>query len=141
MYCDPGNLVIVLNATEQEEKYYCNKLKDPNVYSTTCSTNTAERFYIKYFFFISFTVVFFREDVYLSGGIHFITTRILVVDMLKKRVPIDKITGFIVLRAHTIFESCQEAFVLRLYRQNNKVNFKWKKKCAIPSYLFSDWIC
>lgn len=43
VYCDPGNLVIVLNATEQEEKYYCNKLKDPNVYSTTYSTNTTER--------------------------------------------------------------------------------------------------
>ncbi|KAJ8916739.1 hypothetical protein NQ315_013944 [Exocentrus adspersus] len=105
-YCDPGNLVIVLNATEQEEKYYTKKLNDPNVYNTTGSTNTTE-----------------REDVYLSGGIHFVTTRILVVDMLKKRVPIDKITGFIVLRAHRIFESCQEAFVLRLYRQSNKTGF------------------
>lgn len=58
---------------------------------------------------------------YLSGGIHFVTTRILVVDMLKKRIPIEKITGIIVLRAHQVMESCQEAFVLRLYRQNNKV--------------------
>ncbi|XP_018577642.1 DNA repair endonuclease XPF [Anoplophora glabripennis] len=106
VYCDVGNLVIVLNATEQEEKYYRNKLSDPNIYGTTCSTSTTE-----------------REDIYLSGGIHFVTTRILVVDMLKKRVPIDKITGFIILRAHTIFESCQEAFVLRLYRQNNKTGF------------------
>lgn len=58
---------------------------------------------------------------YLEGGIYFVTTRTLVVDMLKNRVPISQITGIIVLRAHTILESCQEAFVLRLYRQNNKV--------------------
>lgn len=60
---------------------------------------------------------------YLSGGIHFVTTRVLVVDMLKKRIPIDKITGIVVLRAHNVLESCQEAFVLRLYRQNNKACF------------------
>lgn len=64
-----------------------------------------------------------REDSYLSGGIHFITTRILVVDMLKKRIPIEKITGFVVLRAHQVLESCQEAFVLRLFRQHNKTGF------------------
>lgn len=42
--------------------------------------------------------------------------------MLKKRLPIEKVTGIIVFRAHTVFESCQEALVLRLFRQNNKVN-------------------
>lgn len=43
--------------------------------------------------------------------------------MLKKRIPIDKITGFIVFRAHKVLESCQEAFVLRLFRLNNKTGF------------------
>lgn len=66
--------------------------------------------------------LFFREDIYLSGGIVFVSTRILVIDMLKKRLPIEKITGIVVFRAHTLFESCQEALVLRLYRQNNKVS-------------------
>lgn len=67
---------------------------------------------------------YFREKIYLEGGIHFVTTRILVVDMLKNRVPISHVTGIIVLRAHTVLESCQEAFVLRLYRQQNKVLYK-----------------
>lgn len=57
------------------------------------------------------------------GGIHFISTRILVVDLLKKRIPTELITGIIVLRAHQIIESCQEAFALRLYRQANKTGF------------------
>lgn len=64
-----------------------------------------------------------REKAYLEGGIHFVSTRILVVDLLKKRVPISHITGIVVLRAHTVLESCQEAFALRLYRQQNKVCF------------------
>lgn len=51
------------------------------------------------------------------------TTRILVVDLLKQRIPIELITGIVVLRAHTIIESCQEAFALRLYRQRNKTGF------------------
>lgn len=66
--------------------------------------------------------LFSREDIYLSGGIVFVSTRILVIDLLKKRLPIEKITGIVVFRAHTMFESCQEALVLRLYRQNNKVS-------------------
>lgn len=67
--------------------------------------------------------MFNREIVYLMGGIHFISTRILVVDLLKKRIPIELISGIIVLRAHQIIESCQEAFALRLYRQSNKTGF------------------
>lgn len=104
VYCDPGNLIIILNSSESEENFYIKELNSPHVYSNTYQTAQSV-----------------REDVYLNGGIHFITTRILVVDLLKHRVPIDKITGMIVLRAHTIIESCQEAFALRLYRQHNKV--------------------
>lgn len=65
----------------------------------------------------------FRERVYYQGGIQFISTRILVVDLLKKRIPIELITGIFVLRAHNVIESCQEAFALRLYRQHNKTGF------------------
>jgi DNA excision repair protein ERCC-4 len=107
VYSDPGNLVVVLNTTEAEETFFMNKINDGNLHRTIYTTNTTE-----------------REDVYLSGGVHFITTRILVVDMLKNRIPIDKITGFIILRAHKVLESCQEAFALRLFRQSNKVHDK-----------------
>lgn len=46
-----------------------------------------------------------------------------MVDLLKKRIPIEAITGIFVLRAHSVLESCQEAFALRLYRQSNKTGF------------------
>ncbi|GBP45164.1 DNA repair endonuclease XPF [Eumeta japonica] len=64
-----------------------------------------------------------KEQAYLEGGIQIVSTRILVVDLLKNRVPVSHITGIIVLRAHTVLESCQEAFALRLYRQKNKTGF------------------
>ncbi|XP_044750246.1 DNA repair endonuclease XPF [Coccinella septempunctata] len=107
VYCDEGNLVFVMNATEHEEKYFIEKINDPNMHNNLNAASTSDN----------------RGDMYLSGGIHFVSTRILVLDMLKKKIPIEKITGIIILRAHKILESCQESFVLRLYRQNNKTGF------------------
>ncbi|CAG9768302.1 unnamed protein product [Ceutorhynchus assimilis] len=105
VYQDPGNLVLVLNATDAEQKYFHEKLGKTDVYIE--HNNAAVK----------------RSEEYLCGGIHFASTRILVVDLLKKRIPIEKITGIIVLRAHRIFESCNEAFALKLYRQSNKTGF------------------
>ena len=64
-----------------------------------------------------------RQSVYLNGGVLFITTRILVVDFLMDRIPANLITGLLVFRAHRIIDSCQESFILRLFRQKNKTGF------------------
>lgn len=40
-----------------------------------------------------------RQEMYLSGGIMSVTSRILVVDMLSKRIATPLITGLIVLHA------------------------------------------
>ncbi|CAH2108223.1 unnamed protein product [Euphydryas editha] len=98
---DPANLVLVINSNEFEEIYFNQKLN-----LTVLPTVGNE-----------------REKAYLEGGVYFVSTRILVVDLLKNRVPVSHITGIIVLRAHTVLESCQEAFVLRLFRQKNKTGF------------------
>lgn len=122
VYSDSGNLVIVLNASEADENFFINKIKDGNIHSTTFNVSTTDRFFLNHLFVsLKLQLNYFREDAYLAGGIHFITTRILVVDLLKNRVPVDKITGFVIFRAHKVLESCQEAFALRLYRQSNKV--------------------
>lgn len=57
----------------------------------------------------------------MEGGIIFSSSRILVVDMLMDRMPIDLITGVLVYKAHKVIETSQEAFILRLFRQKNKV--------------------
>lgn len=59
----------------------------------------------------------------MEGGVIFSSSRILVVDMLMERMPIDLITGVLVFKAHKVIETSQEAFILRLYRQKNKVTW------------------
>lgn len=58
----------------------------------------------------------------MEGGVIFSSSRILVVDMLMERLPIDLVTGVMVYKAHKVIETSQEAFILRLYRQKNKVD-------------------
>ncbi|KAI9591455.1 hypothetical protein BDF19DRAFT_455072 [Syncephalis fuscata] len=64
-----------------------------------------------------------RVAAYNQGGLLSVTSRILVVDMLKKRVPITLITGVIVVNAHKVTGHSLEAFILRLYRNENTNGF------------------
>ncbi|KAK2583994.1 hypothetical protein KPH14_006454 [Odynerus spinipes] len=109
-YLDPGNLVIVLGTMDHDEKYFIDELQRlgikhlPRIVTGQCSS--AE-----------------REVMYLEGGILFIPGRLLVVDLLKNRVPLKLVTGILVYRAHNILRCYQEAFAIRLYRQTNKTGF------------------
>ncbi|CAM1502025.1 Fc.00g040090.m01.CDS01 [Cosmosporella sp. VM-42] len=64
-----------------------------------------------------------REKMYAGGGIFSITSRILVVDVLTALLPPDTITGLVVLHADRVVATSLEAFILRVYRQKNKVGF------------------
>ncbi|XP_017797477.1 PREDICTED: DNA repair endonuclease XPF [Habropoda laboriosa] len=109
-YLDPGNLVIVLGTISHDEQYFIDLLKSyglkhlPRIITSECSS--AE-----------------REILYLEGGVLFMSGPILVVDLLKKRVPLNLVTGILVYRAHNILNAYQQSFALRLYRQNNKAGF------------------
>ncbi|XP_007426369.1 DNA repair endonuclease XPF [Python bivittatus] len=110
LYCEPSRLVLVLNTSPAEEEYFIDQLKTDNVaYLPRRVTNEI--------------VSSSRYEAYTQGGVIFATSRILVVDFLTDRIPADLITGILVYKAHRIIESCQEAFILRLYRQKNKQGF------------------
>ncbi|KAK0729780.1 hypothetical protein B0H67DRAFT_596102 [Lasiosphaeris hirsuta] len=64
-----------------------------------------------------------REKMYTTGGIFSTTSRILVVDLLTNLINPETITGVIVLHADRIVATSLEAFILRIYRQKNKVGF------------------
>lgn len=117
VYVDPANLVLVLNCDDYEEKYFTKLLNSPHVRQASNNGNE-------------------REKVYLSGGIQFISTQVLVLDLLKGRIPTELITGIFVLRAHKIIESCQEAFALRLFRQKNKTGFIKAFTSSAESFSF-----
>ncbi|XP_071976787.1 DNA repair endonuclease XPF isoform X2 [Engystomops pustulosus] len=110
LYCDAGNLVLVINTNTAEEEYLIEQMRSegvahlPRIITNEVSSNE-------------------RYDVYTQGGVLFVTSRILVVDFLTDRIPANLITGILVYKAHKIMESCQEAFILRLYRQKNKQGF------------------
>lgn len=117
VYVDPANLVLVLNSDDYEENYYTKLLNSPHVHQASNNSNE-------------------REKVYLSGGVQFISTQVLVLDLIKNRVPAELITGIFVLRAHQIIESCQEAFALRLFRQKNKTGFIKAFTLSAESFTF-----
>ncbi|CAE6448146.1 unnamed protein product [Rhizoctonia solani] len=64
-----------------------------------------------------------RAELYSRGGLVSVTSRILVVDMLKKDIPTEKITGIVVMHAEKCSQLSLEAFIARLYRDCNTEGF------------------
>ncbi|KAK7918567.1 hypothetical protein WMY93_009851 [Mugilogobius chulae] len=110
VYSEQDSLVLLLNTTAPEQEYLTEQLRVEGVThlprTVTSDVQSAERY-----------------NVYTEGGVLFVTSRILVVDFLTDRIPAHLISGILVYRAHKIIESCQEAFILRLFRQKNKTGF------------------
>ncbi|KAJ8284003.1 hypothetical protein COCON_G00028530 [Conger conger] len=110
VYSEEGSLVLLLNTTTPEQEYFTEQLRAEGVshlpQTVTSEVQSSERY-----------------RVYTRGGVLFVTSRILVVDFLTDRIPAHLISGILVYRAHKIIESCQEAFILRLFRQKNKTGF------------------
>nr|XP_039252732.1 DNA repair endonuclease XPF-like [Styela clava] len=110
LYSDLKELVLVLNTDEFQQEYYTQRLKNlgikklPIVISSDISVQE-------------------RQKLYLQGGIYFMSSRILVMDLLVERIPIHLITGILIAKAHKLIEACQESFILRLYREKNKTGF------------------
>lgn len=106
LHNDPHNLVLISNYSLPEAKFITARLIIENEaytpFTITAEVNTKERL-----------------EAYRRGGIVFVSSRILVVDLLRGTMPVELVTGVIVLRSHTLRESSQEAFMLRLLREKN----------------------
>lgn len=112
-----NNLVLVVGADDRENEWigealaeHCIISKSPlarglKVINTERATVTA------------------REKIYAEGGILSVTSRILVVDLLSKLLDPQKITGIVALHADKIVATSLEAFIIRVYRQENKRGF------------------
>lgn len=117
VHCHPSKLILVINSSDYEERLYKRLLGDEIVHDLP--GQQAE-----------------RQQVYREGGVLFISTQALVVDLLKKRIPIESVIGIFVMRAHIVIESCQEAFALRLYRQQNKIGFVKAFSSSAEAFTF-----
>ena len=70
-----------------------------------------------------------RIHLYQHPRCYFITSRILLMDILSKKLDVQLIRGIMICNAHNFHEVSMEAFIVRLYRQINKTGF---------IYAFSD---
>lgn len=61
-----------------------------------------------------------RHALYTSGGVYFITSRILIVDLLTSKIPTSQIAGILILNAHSLSETSTEAFIVRILRSLNR---------------------
>ncbi|KAI1308700.1 DNA repair endonuclease XPF [Halotydeus destructor] len=112
LYSEPSHLVIVVGTSADEENYVVGQLLEQKIPSSKLPR------------VINFdTGVAERSKIYANGGVLFVTSRILVVDLLVERIPIESITGIIVYNCHKVLESHQEKFILRLFRLKNKTGF------------------
>ncbi|KAL7674295.1 hypothetical protein ACOME3_000573 [Neoechinorhynchus agilis] len=110
MYSDPKYMVICLNLNKAEQDHFITELSYTNSNRLPRIINTD-------------TPVNKRVEVYSKGGIFFITSRILTVDLLTSKIPVNNISGILIYQAHRIAENCQEAFIMNLYREKNKTGF------------------
>ncbi|KAL6880992.1 MUS38-like protein [Trichoderma novae-zelandiae] len=112
-----SNLIVVVGANERENNWIGEALAEHAAISASPKArgltvvNTDSQ------------TVGAREKMYANGGLFSITSRILVVDLLTGLLNPELITGIIALHADRIIATSLEAFILRVYRQKNKVGF------------------
>lgn len=112
-----NNLIVVVNAEDRENNWIGEALAEHAAISMAPLARGLRVVNTDY------TNVGAREKMYANGGIFSITSRILVVDLLTNLLNVDKITGMVVLHADRIVATSLEAFILRIFRQKNKVGF------------------
>lgn len=137
LYSDSSQLVLVLNTHEADEDYFIERLKtdestvssiygnEIDVHGPQSQQENKLNIQLPTRITTETHTVAERVETYLKGGCFFVTSRILVVDMLTDRVPIDLVSGLLVYNAHRVIDSCQETFILRMFRQKNKVSFQF----------------
>ncbi|GLB36876.1 putative ERCC4 domain containing protein [Lyophyllum shimeji] len=111
IYDSPQNLVLLVNATPEEESEIGEELgimgcRKPGLRVVGYETGSKD-----------------RQDLYKKGGLISVTSRILVVDMLQGDIPTHLITGILVMHAEKVTPLVLEAFIVRLYREKNKNGF------------------
>ncbi|KAJ7458574.1 hypothetical protein FB451DRAFT_1273486 [Mycena latifolia] len=111
IYDAKENLVLLVNATAEEESEIGEELgimgcRKPGLRVVGFETGSKE-----------------RQSLYKAGGLFSVTSRILVVDMLQGDIPTERISGILVLHAERVTPLVLEAFIVRLYREKNKMGF------------------
>lgn len=111
LYDGERNLVLLINATEGDEQGLGEELSTMGVRKPGLRV-VGYDYQAKQ-----------RRELYESGGLISVTSRILVVDLLTSNIPTALITGLVVLHGERVTPTSLEAFIVRLYRQVNRKGF------------------
>ncbi|KAL7058035.1 hypothetical protein AAHC03_017028 [Spirometra sp. Aus1] len=106
VHSDPHNLVLISNYGVDEARYISKRLM------------AEDETYVPFIITAEVSVKE-RKTAYCRGGVVFVSSRILVVDLLRGTMPVSLVTGVIVLRCHRLHEASQESFMVRLLREKN----------------------
>ncbi|OCH91717.1 hypothetical protein OBBRIDRAFT_886730 [Obba rivulosa] len=111
IYDSPQNLVLLVNASQEEESGIGEELgvlgcRNPGLRIVGFETGKKD-----------------RQDLYKRGGLLSVTSQIFTVDMLNGDIPTHLITGILVLHAEKVTPTSAEAFIVRLYREKNQTGF------------------
>lgn len=114
LYATPQVLVFILGANGQQENELLN-----------CFTGGEEQLvgHVPFKIVSNDTPAKERIEMYLHGGVISITSRVMLIDLLKNRIPCHLTTGIMVLEADKVSEFCLVAFILDLYRGRNIEGF------------------
>jgi DNA excision repair protein ERCC-4 len=145
IYDSPQNLVLLVNATQEEEAEIGEELgimgcRKPGLRVVGYETGSRDRSVPTSPRSAVCLMHRVRQDLYKQGGLISVTSRILVVDMLQSDIPTHLITGIIVLHAekykafslsrsrtepspNRVTPLVLEAFIVRLYREKNNSGF------------------
>ena len=115
VYCVPQSLVLLLNCFHTDilaieyalKKHFSATKVHPELFRTVTSDTPSAA----------------RSALYLTGGVFSISSQILVLDILNGVIPMHLVSGLLVNHAHRIHEASLDAFVIRLFREHNKVGF------------------
>jgi DNA excision repair protein ERCC-4 len=112
-----NNLVVVVGAEERENYWIGEALAEQATVSKSSMARGLRMINT------DTTSVPMREKIYSEGGIVSVTSRILVVDLLSKLLDPETVTGLVILHAEKVVPTAVEAFIVRVYRQFNKIGF------------------
>ena len=127
IYDSPKSLVLLVNATTEEEAAIGEELgimgcRRPGLRVVTFETPSNERCVVYWKSLKEYSHPC-RTALYKGGGLIMVTSRILVVDMLTGDIPIELISGILVLNAEKVTPLVLESFVIRLLREKNNNAF------------------
>ena len=64
-----------------------------------------------------------RAEMYAEGGCFIVTSRILIIDLLKEQVDPKRVSGMLVCNAHKVGMASIETFIIRIFKQGNRDGF------------------